>query len=176
MSLITANREAGKWDGPIKEIAFEEISKDGKVFTIEMRSRIVAPIDKVWAALKQPEKLADNSEQYKRSDLIKEDGNAKEIDINVMALGNLQNFKMRLTFDEAKHVVKIETLQSTLADISGTYSLEASPDGTQTLYTYKAKQTDKVALPISEGVQRSAIKESFVNQVRAMKKQMGLSS
>jgi hypothetical protein len=29
-----------------------------------------------------------------------------------------------------------------------------------------------VALPISEDVQRSAIKESFVNQVRAIKKQI----
>ena len=35
-----------------------------------------------------------------------------------------------------------------------------------------AKQTDKIALPISEDVQRSSIKESFVNQVRAIKKQI----
>jgi hypothetical protein len=69
-------------------------------------------------------------------------------------------------------MVKLSTTESTLADIQGSYQLEPSPDGQKTLYTYKATQTDKVALPISVDVQRSALKESFVNQVRAIKKQI----
>jgi hypothetical protein len=92
-----------------------------------------------------------------------------------MALGNLQQFKMRLTFDDANKTVTLETLQSTLADIEGSYQIEPSPDGTKTLYIYKATQTDKIALPISTDVQRSALKESFVNQVKAIKKQIGVS-
>ena len=172
MGLIRANREAVKWDGPIKEIAFEDITKDGKTFTIEMRSRIDAPLDEVWAVLKTPETLADHSDQYKRSKLLKEEGDSKELELDVMTLGNLQNFVMRLTFDDAKHLVTLKTLQSTLADITGSYELKPSPDGKKTLYIYKATQTDKVALPLSVDVQRSAIKESFVNQVRAMKEQL----
>lgn len=167
-----AKSAAVKWDGPIEEIASSTITKDGKVFTIEMVSRIDAPQDKVWESMKHPEKLSQNSEQYKKSDLLKDEGNHKELELHVMALDNLQQLTVAMDFDDASKTLKIKTLTSSVADIEGTYTLTPSPDGTKTLYTYNAKQTDKVALPISEDVQRSAIKESFVNQVRAIKKQI----
>jgi len=169
-----ARNAAIKWDGQIEEIAFANLPKDGKVFDIEMHSRIDAPIDKVWEAMKHPEKLSQNSEQYKKSDLLKDEGNVKELELHVMALDNLQTLTVRMEFDDATKTVKIKTLTSSIADIDGSYHLETSPDGQKTAYIYKAKQTDKVALPISEDVQRSAIKESFVSQVRAIKKQLGL--
>lgn len=168
-----AKSAAVKWDGPIEEIASSTITKDGKVFTIEMVSRIDAPLDKVWDSMKHPEKLSQNNDQYKKSDIVKDEGNHKEIELHVMALDNLQQLTVAMDFDDANHALKIKTLSSTVADIEGTYTLTPSPDGTKTLYTYNAKQTDKVALPISEDVQRSAIKESFVNQVRAIKKGFG---
>ena len=170
---MEANERAKEWDGPVKEITYEKLEKDGKVFDIEMHSRIDAPIDQVWAALKQPERLAEVSDQYKKSLLLAENGNSKDLEIHVLALGNMQQFKMRLTFDDANKTVQLETLASTLADIKGTYQLESSPDGSKTMYIYKATQTDKVVLPISTDVQRSALKESFVNQVNALKSQVG---
>ena len=170
-AYFRAQNAAVKWEGPIEEIASSEITKDGKVFTIMMVSRIDSPPDKVWAAMKQPEKLAQNSEQYKKSDILKDDGNHKELEIHVMALDSLQQLTVAMDFDDASKTMTMKTLTSTIADIEGSYKLTPSPDGTKTLYTYTAKQTDKVALPISEDVQRSAIKESFVNQVRAIKKQ-----
>jgi uncharacterized protein YndB with AHSA1/START domain len=173
-SYFRAKSAAVKWEGPIEEIAFEEMSKDGSVFTIEMHSRIDAPVDKVWAAMNQPEKLSEFSDQYKKSELLKNEGNVKELEVHLMALDNLQAFTMRMEFDEAARKMHLTTIQSTLADIDATYELQPSPDGQKTLYIYKAKQTDKVALPISVDVQRSAIKESFVNQVRAIKKQIGV--
>ncbi|HXC51571.1 MAG TPA: SRPBCC family protein [Candidatus Limnocylindrales bacterium] len=166
-----AKNAAVKWEGPIEEIAAADIKKDGKVFTIHMESRIDAPPDKVWAAMKHPELLSKNSEQYKKSDILKDEGNHKELELHVMALDNLQQLTVAMDFDDAAKTLKIKTLTSTIADIEGTYTLTGSPDGTKSLYTYDAKQTDKIALPISEDVQRSAIKESFVNQVRAIKKQ-----
>jgi hypothetical protein len=166
-----AKNAAVKWEGPIDEIAVANITKDGKVFTIHMESRIDAPPDKVWAAMKHPELLSKNSDQYKKSELLKDEGNHKELELHVLALDNLQQLTVAMDFDDAAKTLKIKTLTSTIADIDGTYTLTASPDGTKSLYTYDAKQTDKVALPISEDVQRSAIKESFVNQVRAIKKQ-----
>ena len=175
MGYFRAQREATKWEGPVKEITYAKLDKDGKVFDIEMHSRIDAPIDKVWEAVKQPERLSEFSEQYKKSALLKEDGNKKEIELHVLALGNLQQFTMQLTFNDAAHTVDVQTLKSTLSDIQGSYELRASPDGAKTLYVYKAKATDKVALPVSTDVQRSAIKESFVSQVNAIKKQLGLS-
>ena len=167
-----AQRAATKWDGPVEEIVYEKLDKDGKVFDVELRSRIDAPVDVVWAAMLEPEKLADYSDQYKKSTLIGESANSKELELHVLALDNLQQFKVRLDFDEANKTVKLTTTESTIADIEGTYELIPSPDGQKTLYVYKAKQTDKVALPISVDVQRSALKESFVNQVRANKKQI----
>jgi uncharacterized protein YndB with AHSA1/START domain len=169
-----AKRAAVKWEGEVPEITFSKLDKDGKVFDIELHSRIDAPVDKVWEAVKQPEKLADYSEQYKLSKLLAEADNTKDLELHVLALDNLQQFKVRLTFDDASHRVTVKTLESTLADIDGTYELEASPDGTKTLYVYRAKQTDKVALPVSTDVQRSAIKESFVSQINAIKKQLGV--
>jgi hypothetical protein len=167
-----AKNAAVKWEGPIEEIAAANITKDGKVFTIHMESRIDAPPDKVWAAMKHPELLSKNSEQYKKSDILKDDGNHKELEIHVMALDNLQQLTVAMDFDDAAKTLKLKTLTSTIADIDGVYTLTPSPDGQKSLYTYDAKQTDKIALPISEDVQRSAIKESFVNQVRAIKKQI----
>ncbi len=167
-----AQRAAVEWEGEIEEIAFEKLEKDGKVFDIEMHSRIDYPLDKVWEAVKQPERLAAFSEQYKKSDIIKDEGSAKEVEIHLMALDNLQALTIRMEYDDAAHRATIKTLTSTIADIDGSYTLSASPDGQKTLYVYKAKQTDKVALPISTDVQRSAIRESFVNQIRAMKKQL----
>ncbi len=172
-SYFRAQRAAVQWEGDIKEIAFEKLEKDGKVFDIELRSRIDYPVDEVWAAVKKPELLAQYSDQYKKSELIKDEGNVKELEIHMMALDNLQALTIRMEFDDAAHRATIKTLASTIADIEGSYTLTPSPDGTETLYVYKAKQTDKVALPISTDVQRSAIRESFVNQIRALKKQLG---
>lgn len=169
-----AQKAATKWEGPVEEITFEKLEKDGKVFDVELHSRIDAPIDAVWAAVKTPEKLAENSTQYKKSELLSAEGNKKVLELHVLALDNMQQFKIEITYDDAAKTASLKTLESTLADIQGTYELVPSPDGQKTLYIYKAKQTDKVALPISVDVQRSALKESFVNQVRAIKKQVGL--
>jgi len=169
-----AQRAATRWEGPVEEIVFEKLEKDGKVFDIELHSRIDAPVDAVWAAIKSPEKLAENSTQYKKSELLSAEGNKKVLDLHVLALDNMQQFKVEITYDDATKTASLKTLESTHADIQGTYELVPSPDGQKTLYIYKAKQTDKVALPISVDVQRSALKESFVNQVRAIKKQVGL--
>jgi len=171
-----AQNAAVKWEGDIPEIASSKLEKDGKVFDIEMQSRIDAPADKVWEAMKQPQRLSEFSEQYKKSEILKDEGNHKELELHVMALDNLQTFTVSMDFDDATKTLKIKTLTSSIADIDGSYHLEPSPDGSKTAYIYKAKQTDKVALPISEDVQRSAIKESFVNQVRAIKKQLGIAS
>jgi carbon monoxide dehydrogenase subunit G len=170
-----AQSAATKWEGPVDEIVFERLEKDGKVFDVELHSRIDAPIDEVWAAMKQPEKLAETSDQYKKSDLLKEEGNKKQLEMHVLALDNLQQFTVELEFDDEAKTIVMSTLQSSMVGIAGTYELKASPDGQKTLYVYKAIQTDKIALPISVDVQRSALKEAFVNQVRAIKKQMGKS-
>ena len=175
MGVVKANRAAVKWEGPVKEITYAKLDKDGAVFDIEMHSRIDAPVDTVWAAMKKPELLADNSEQYKLSRLLKEEGNKKQVEIHVLALDNLQTFIVEMVYDDKAKVATIKTIASSIADIDGSYELTPSPDGSKTLYIYKAIQTDKIQIPISTDVQRSAIKESFVGQLNAIKKQIGSS-
>ena len=51
--------------------------------------------------MKQPEKLSQNSEQYKKSDLLKDEGNHKELELHVMALDNLQQLTVAMDFDDA---------------------------------------------------------------------------
>jgi len=170
-----AQEAATKWEGAVEEITYEKLEKDGKVFDVELHSRIDAPVDKVWEAMQHPERLSENSDQFKKSQLLKDEGNVKQLELHVLALDNLQQFTVEMTYDDATKTTTVKTLQSTLADINGTYELKPSPDGLKTLYIYKATQTDKIALPISVDVQRSGLKEAFVNQVRAIKKQLGLS-
>ena len=174
MGLVRAKRASVKWEGPVKEITFARLDKEGAVFDIEMHSRIDAPVERVWEAMAHPERLADYSDMYKLSRLVKEEGNTKQLEIHMLALDNLQTLTVELAFDKENRRISIKTISSSIADIDGSYELVPSPDGTKTLYVYKAIQTDKVQIPISTDVQRSAIKESFVNQINAMKKQMGL--
>ena len=173
MGLLNTGKAARQWEGDIKEIAFSELNKDGKVFTIELHSRIDAPADKIWESMKNPGRLAETSEQYKKSEVLVDEGNRKEVEVHMLALGNLQMLKLEMIYDDATKVMHLKTLESAMVDIDATYSLEPSPDGSKTMYVYKAKQTDKIQLPIGTGVQESAIKESFVNQVRAIKSQLG---
>ncbi len=79
------------------------------------------------------------------------------------------NWKMNTTILEAAAIA------SSMVDMEGSYQLTPSPDGTKTLYVHKAIQTDKIQIPISTDVQRSAIKETFVNQINAIKTQLGSS-
>ena len=175
VGFVKANRAAVKWEGPVKEITFAKLDKDGAVFDIELHSRIDAPVDKVWAAMKQPERLADNSEQYKLSRLLKEEGNTKQIEIHMLALDNMQILILEMSYDDAAKKMTMKTIASSMVDMEGSYQLTPSPDGTKTLYVHKATQTDKIQIPISTDVQRSAIKETFVNQINAIKTQLGSS-
>jgi len=173
MGFIRANKAAVEWQGPVKEITFSKLDKEGAVFDIELHSRIDAPAEEVWAAMKHPERMADNSEQYKVSRLIKEEGNTKQLEIHMLALGNMQVLTVEINYDDAAKKMTMKTIASSMVDMEGSYQLTPSPDGTKTLYVHKAIQTDKVQIPISTDVQRSAIKETFVNQVNAIKTQLG---
>ena len=46
---------AVKWDGPVPEVASENIRKEGDLTRVEMTSRIDAPIDAVFAAFEAPD-------------------------------------------------------------------------------------------------------------------------
>jgi hypothetical protein len=148
----------------------EILEKEGDTFTIRLSRRVEAPIDKVWQSLGRPENLEKYADQYKQTKLVKEEGNKKVLDYRVQALGQLQAFTMELTFEPEQRVVRLKTLESSLADVQGEYALAPGPDANSTIVTYRATQKDKVNIPAPVSVQKTAIKDLFDNLVSGITK------
>lgn len=163
--------EAAKWSGPIKEIVEESITKDGDISTFRFVSEVEAPLDKVQKAMWGVERGQESVENIRLSKLLKEEGNKKEVQIQVQLLSlPLQEFTMEFVLDEALHQMTFKTLQASTTELEGSYRLEGSPDGQRTRVTYNAKAKPRVPLPVPQSVQDSAQKEFFVNTVRGIKK------
>ena len=88
-----------------------------------------------------------------------------------MALDNLQQLTIAMDFDDASTRLNIKTLTSTIADIERHLHADAVA-GRHEVAVHLQGEADRQGRAADlEDVQRSAIKESFVNQVRAIKKQ-----
>jgi carbon monoxide dehydrogenase subunit G len=151
------------------EIASASIEKSGPTWTIHIESVIADPIDAVWKALRQPERSAELlPTTFKRSTLLKEEGAKKTLELEVTLLSlPSQSMVAELTYDDADHVVKIDTHKG-LQDIHGSYQLTAlAPD--KTLLVFDGKAVDNVSLPVPQSVVEGALRELFVMQVRAVK-------
>jgi len=146
------------------------LEKNGDTFTIRLTKKIDQPIDKVWQGFQTPDRLEKYSEHYQQTKLVKDEGNTKVVDYRVSTLGQVQAFTMQLTMDPSAKVVKLKTLESSLADITGEYDLVPTDGGKATLITYKATQKDKVNIPAPVSVQKTAIKEAFDNLVAGVDK------
>jgi carbon monoxide dehydrogenase subunit G len=152
-----------------KEVAAESIEKDGSKWTIHMESVIGKPIDKVWRALHQPERSREFIEAFKKSELKKEEGNTKTVEFQVQVLTlPLQTFVVALTFDDASHTMSAKALSGP-QEQSATYTLSELPEN-KTLLVYDATATDKITVPLPLSVQKGAVRELFVNQMRAIAK------
>jgi hypothetical protein len=148
----------------------EVLDKQGDTFTIRLTKKIDEPIERVWEAFQTPERLEKYSEQYQQTKLVKSEGNVKVVDYRISTLGQLQAFTMELTMQSAERVVKLKTLESSLADIVGEYNFASADGGKATIITYKATQKDKMNIPVPASVQKTAIKEAFDNLVAGIKK------
>ena len=146
------------------------LEKNGDTFTIRLTKKIDEPIDKVWQGFQTPDRLEKYSEQYQQTKLVKDEGNTKVVDYRVSTLGQVQAFTMELTMQPSDKTVKLKTLESSLADITGEYILVPTDGGKATLITYKATQKDKVNIPAPVSVQKTAIKEAFDNLVAGIDK------
>ena len=160
---------AVKWDGPVPEVASENIRKEGDLTRVEMTSRIDAPIDAVFAAFEAPDKSEGRVPEIKQARVVSTSGTKKQVEFHITTLGQLQVFTVELDYDKTGNVIGIKTVEGAI-DIDGKYKLSASPDGKRTLVTYTATQRNKLPLPIPQDVERSAIKEQFANLMKAIKK------
>lgn len=151
--------------------AFEEgIERVEGGFKIHLSAEVNAPLEDVYGSFNRPEDLEKNSEQYEQTKLVKSEGAVKVVDYRVSTLGRIQTFTMELTMVPAEHRVKLKTLKSSLADITGEYRLEPAPTGKGTIIYYTADQKDRRNIPFPVSVQKTAIKEAFDNLIAGIKK------
>ena len=152
-----------------KEIAKESIENDGPKWKIHMESVLAQPIDKVWKALQQPERSHEFMDSFKKSELKSSEGNKKVVEFQLQVLTlPPQTFLSELTFDEPSHTVTVKTLSGP-QDLNATYRLKAI-DAAKTLLVYDATAVNRVSLPLPMSVQKGAIREIYVNQIRAIEK------
>lgn len=162
---------AVKWEGQVPEITSENITKQGDVSTVNLTSRIDAPVDAVFESFEHPERSQGLVEEIKLAKVVGGDDKKKTVEFHITTLGQLQVLTVDLAYDKAQNVIGIKTVEGVI-DIDGRYALSPSPDGKKTLVTYSATQKNKLPLPVPESVERSAIKEQFANLMRAIKKDL----
>ena len=158
------------WEGPVPEILSEKLDKQADTMTVEFTSRIDAPVAAVLRAFTEPERTAEFSSMVRYSKLLQSEGNRKVVEFEMVILGQPQRFTLEFTFLPEEKRVAIKTVESQLADLNGEYRLAPSPDGAKTLLTYSGTSKDKVKLPVPLALQKSALRETFVSTIQALKK------
>jgi len=158
------------WEDPVEEILSEKLEKNADTMQIEFTSRIDAPLETVFAAFTEPERGQEFGENVRYSQLLQHEGNRKVVEFELVILGRPQRFILEFTFFPAEHLVKVKTVENQIADLTGEYRFTPSPDGTKTLLTYTGTSKDKIDLPAPLSFQKSALRETFVSSIRALKK------
>jgi uncharacterized protein YndB with AHSA1/START domain len=160
-----------QWEKPVAEILSEKLEKDAGTMTIEFTSRIDAPVDAVFRAFTEPERSQEfGGETVRYSKLLRSEGNQKVVEFEMVILGQPQRLTIEFTFIPEEQRVTLKTVESQFSDLSGEYRLSPSPDGTRTLLTYTGTAKDKVKVPVPLAFQKSALRETFVSTIRALKK------
>jgi len=161
---------AALWEGPVPEILSEKLDKDTDTMSIEFTSRIDAPVDAVLQAFAEPERAAEFSNNIRFAKLIGSEGNKKTVQLEMVILGRPQQFSLEFSFFPEEQRIAVKTVDNPLSDLSAEYRLAPSPDGMKTLLTYTGTSKDKAHLPIPLALQKSALRETFVAMIQALKK------
>jgi len=165
--------------GPAKEIVSESMSKSGDVWHVSFVSKFDAPVDKVYEVFSHPERSHELApDNVLKSEVVSEQGNTKVIDLigklDILPPGfKVQNIRTEYTFDPEGHRITSKTVDFKLADIASEYKFEPTPDGKGTLLRFNQTSKDKGGIPV-ESVQKGALRETYVTQIRAVNRALGL--
>ena len=159
-----------QWEKPVADILNEKLEKDAGTMTVEFTSRLDAPVEAVLRAFTEPVRTQEFSDTVRYSKLLRGEGNQKVVEFDMVVLGQPQRVTIEFTFVPDEQRVKIKTIESQFSDLSGEYHFTPSPDGTKTLLTYTGTAKDKVKVPVPLAFQKSALRETFVSTIRALKK------
>jgi ligand-binding SRPBCC domain-containing protein len=165
--------------GPAREIVSENMEKNGDIWTVDFVSTFDAPVDKVYDAFSKPE----DSKQYApenilKSELVKQDGDTKVVDIvgrlDILPPGfKVQQLRNEFTFYPDQKRFTQKTIDFPLADINSEFKFEATPDGKGTVLRFHETSKTKSAMLV-DSLQKGALRETYITQVRVVNKMLGL--
>ena len=166
--------------GPAKEIVSENIEREGDTWHVDFVSTFAAPVDAVYEAYTQPERgAALDPERVLKAEVVSEDGNTKVVDIvgrlEILPPGfKVQSLRNEYTFYPDEKRITSRTIDFNLADIESEYRFESTPEG-NTVLRFSQTSKDKAPL-IVESLQKGALRETYITQVRIVNKALGLDS
>ncbi len=174
--LASVERAAVEWEGPFREIAREEMVKEGDTWRIEFDTVFDAPVSRVYEAYTRPERAHELvPDRVLVSELKLDEGNKKVVEIRGRVLNlPVQRLVIEYTMYPDQQRITSRTLEYNLAEISSEYVFQPSPDGAKTLLRFTQKSKDKLGNPLPESVQKGALKETYVTTVRTVMKALGL--
>ena len=166
-------------EGPVKEISTESIEKVGDTWNVNFTSKFDAPVDKVWEAMAQPERMHEMMpDNILKSELVNKDGNTKTVDLvfklDILPPGfKVQTIRNNIQFFPDEKRIEQKSVDFKLADITSDYKLTPINDGKGTLLTFKQTSKDKSPLLV-DSLQKGALRETYIRQVDIINKALGL--
>jgi hypothetical protein len=165
--------------GPAKEIASESITRTADTWHVSFVSRFDAPVDRVFEAFCHPERAHEMApDNVLKSEIIKDDGNVKLVDVvgklDILPPGfKVQNLRTEYTIHPQERRITTRSIDFKLADIQSEYKFEPSPDGKTTVLRFSQTSKDKAPM-IVESLQKGALRETYLTQIRAVNRALGL--
>ena len=166
-------------EGSVKEITSESIEKVGDTWNVNFTSKFDAPVDKVWEAMAQPERMHEiEPDNILKSELVSKDGDTKVVDLvfklDILPPGfKVQNIRNQIQFFPNEKRIQQKSVDFKLADITSEYKLTPTSDGKGTLLTFK--QTSKDTSPLRvDSLQKGALRETYIRQVDIVNKALGV--
>ena len=122
--------------------------------------------------------MKEFSDSVLKTELVSEEGNKKTVDVvgrlEILPPGfKVQDLRTEWEFFPADHRMTSKSIDFKLADIAAEYKFEPTSDGKGTVLKLTQTNKDKGAMPV-ESLQKGAIREAFLLQVRAAQKALGL--
>jgi len=166
-------------EGSVKEITSESIEKVGDTWNVNFTSKFDAPVDKVWEAMAQPERMHEiEPDNILKSELVSKDGDTKVVDLvfklDILPPGfKVQNIRNQIQFFPNEKRIQQKSVDFKLADITSEYKLTPTSDGKGTILTFKQTSKDKSPLLV-DSLQKGALRETYIRQVDIVNKALGL--
>jgi hypothetical protein len=169
----------GQVAGPVKEIVSESIEKQGDTWHVSFVSNFAAPVDQVYEVFRFPEKGHDLlPESILKAEVVSDDGTVKVVDIvgrlEILPPGfKVQTLRYEYTFHPDEKRITSRTIDFKLADFNSEFKFAPSADGKGTTLTFTQTSKDKAPLLV-ESLQKGALRETYVTQVKIANRALGL--